>query len=554
MNKLFSILVISLILISNKIYPQITIQYAKLDANNISSYFWNTGLFDRNPTLYNSPGFEWPKDSGKHAIFSTGLTLAGRVDGLIRMAACKYQSEYAPGYCIDSIPYTNSNFKVYKVSRGDNQNTNPDWANWGLMVPYGAPYVDVNLNGIYEPAIDTPGVRNAASTIFVCITDGFISTHQQSNDFGGNTLPLYAEVHLTAWAYTQLVYADMQFIKFEIINKGKKSWTNFYSAVTCDPDLGQAEDDFLCCDTIRNLGICYNADSVDGYGGGNVYGLNPPASGIKILKGLINKSVIPYVALGMTSFNFCTNVTGAPPPCEAFPNGQPLNAYYFMKGFKGDSSNWMDRTQPLPQYHKKTKFCYYGDPETNLGWTEKKGCVQNCGGDSGYILFMNPMGDRTFTMGCGAHSFNFLPGDTQTVYICQMVARGTSNVNSVTKLKQLADVAQNLYNSNFIIGVRQISSVVPEKNALFQNYPNPFNPTTSIKYQVESMKHIKLVVFDILGREVATLVNQKQSPGTYEVIWDARHGGSSALPSGVYFCRMSVDNQWFETRRLILMK
>lgn len=549
MKKIFSVLVIFVILFSNKIFPQITIQYAKLDANNISSYFINNGMFDRNPTVQNSPGFEWPKGSSKHAIFSTGLTLAGRVDGLIRMSACKHQSEYAPGYCIDSVPYTNSNFKVYKVSRGDNQNTNPDWANWGLMVPYGAPYVDVNLNGIYEPATDTPGVRNAASTIFLCFTDGFLSSHNPNNSFGGGTRPLYAEIRMTAWAYTQLAYADIQFIKFEIINKGKKPWTNFYAAITCDPDLGQATDDYLCCDTIRNLGICYNADSVDGYGSVYEYGLNPPASGIKILKGLINKSVIPYTALGMTAFNFCTNSTGAPPPCESFPGGDPLGAYYYMKGFKKDSSNWMDRSQPLPQYHKKTKFCYYGDPETNLGWTEKKGWVQNCMGDSGMVSNINPSGDRTFTLGCGAHSFSFLPGDTQTVYICQMVARGTSNVNSVTKLKQLADVAQNLYNSNFTIGVRQISSVVPDKFALYQNYPNPFNPTTSIKYQVESIKHIKLVVYDIVGKEVATLVNQKQEAGTYEVMWDA-----GSMPSGIYYCRISADNKFYDAIKTVLLK
>ena len=48
---------------------------------------------------------------------------------------------------------------------------NPDWANWGLMVPYGAPYIDVNHNNIYEPAIDTPGIRGASQTIFVCLNN-----------------------------------------------------------------------------------------------------------------------------------------------------------------------------------------------------------------------------------------------------------------------------------------------------------------------------------------------------------------------------------------------
>ncbi len=131
------------------------------------------------------------------------------------MAAASYKGEYAPGYCINGVPFTNSNFKIYKVSRGDNQNTNPDWLNWGLMVPYGAPFVDVNNNGTYEPAIDTPGVKNAASTLFLCMTDGFTFSHFGFEGFGGGTSPLFAEVHLTAWAYTQPSYADMQFLKFD---------------------------------------------------------------------------------------------------------------------------------------------------------------------------------------------------------------------------------------------------------------------------------------------------------------------------------------------------
>jgi len=125
-----------------------------LDKNNISSFIWNTGIFDQDLRTNNTPGFEWPKGTGKNAIFTAGLTLAGYVGTQLRMAAASYKGEYAPGYCINGTFQTNSNFKLYKVTRGDNQNTNQDWANWGLMVPYGAPFKDVNNNGTYEPAID----------------------------------------------------------------------------------------------------------------------------------------------------------------------------------------------------------------------------------------------------------------------------------------------------------------------------------------------------------------------------------------------------------------
>ncbi|MCX6165391.1 MAG: YCF48-related protein [Ignavibacteriae bacterium] len=86
------------------------------------------------------------------------------------------------------------------------------------------------------------------------------------------------------------------------------------------------------------------------------------------------------------------------------------------------------------------------------------------------------------------------------------------------------------------VWVKNISSEVPDKFSLSQNYPNPFNPTTNIKFQVISSNVVKLVVFDILGKEIATLVNEKLTPGTYETTFDA-----PAYPSGVYFYKLFTD-------------
>ncbi|MBZ0182531.1 MAG: T9SS type A sorting domain-containing protein [Melioribacteraceae bacterium] len=83
---------------------------------------------------------------------------------------------------------------------------------------------------------------------------------------------------------------------------------------------------------------------------------------------------------------------------------------------------------------------------------------------------------------------------------------------------------------------------------LFQNYPNPFNPTTSIEYSVPSNENVTLKVFDILGREVATLVNQQMNPGNYKVQFDA-----SQLVSGVYFYRISAGN-YNKTMKMLLLK
>ena len=92
-------------------------------------------------------------------------------------------------------------------------------------------------------------------------------------------------------------------------------------------------------------------------------------------------------------------------------------------------------------------------------------------------------------------------------------------------------------------------------SSLSQNYPNPFNPTTSIKYSVSSIQNVKLIVYDILGIEIETLVNGKKSPGTYEVTFDG-----SRLASGIYFYTLSVQNSgnsgqvFRDTKKLVLIK
>jgi hypothetical protein len=89
---------------------------------------------------------------------------------------------------------------------------------------------------------------------------------------------------------------------------------------------------------------------------------------------------------------------------------------------------------------------------------------------------------------------------------------------------------------------------VPTEYKLFQNYPNPFNPTTSIKYSVLSSTYVNLIVYDMLGREVVTLVNEEKYPGTYTVTFDA-----SGLSSGIYLYRLTTEN-YIETKSMILQK
>jgi hypothetical protein len=106
---------------------------------------------------------------------------------------------------------------------------------------------------------------------------------------------------------------------------------------------------------------------------------------------------------------------------------------------------------------------------------------------------------------------------------------------------------------NEIIGIRNISSDIPEGYKLYQNYPNPFNPNTIIKFNVPSnvksqTSDVKLYIYDITGREIETLVNEQLLPGTYEVTFVG-----SNLPSGIYFYQLRAGN-YFESKKMLLIK
>jgi photosystem II stability/assembly factor-like uncharacterized protein len=108
-------------------------------------------------------------------------------------------------------------------------------------------------------------------------------------------------------------------------------------------------------------------------------------------------------------------------------------------------------------------------------------------------------------------------------------------------------------------GIKKITNTIPDKFNLSQNYPNPFNPVTKIKFDVPSPLSfpnasignpiVMLKIYDILGRELQTLLNENLSPGMYEVTFDG-----SNLASGIYFYKLSINNEQLATRKMILLK
>jgi hypothetical protein len=94
---------------------------------------------------------------------------------------------------------------------------------------------------------------------------------------------------------------------------------------------------------------------------------------------------------------------------------------------------------------------------------------------------------------------------------------------------------------------------VPDNYVLTQNYPNPFNPVTKISFGLPVTAHVTLTIYDVLGKEIITLVNEVRNEGTYLVRFD-----TSDIPSGIYFYRMIADTPdvpgFIQTKKMMLLK
>jgi hypothetical protein len=489
----------------------------KLDANNISAWFRNNGNFNRNP-LTGQGGFIWPNGSDRYLKYTSGFWIGCLSKGDTLNAVAEYNYDYKNGYVDDNGNPQGENdplYRIYTIDRGDT--TSPDYLNWpayqgAYMTPQGKPFF------------------LGTQTMFYSYTDAYPHQSGQSSDSS-----LKVQILQTNWCYTNTGLRDVIFSEFKIINRSHSIWTNAYVSFWTADAIGTVLNNAVGCDTTRNLGYTYVRSVSDLY-----YGTTPPAVGAVFLRspylytGNDNDTIkfydppasqnlkikIGYRFSKFGSFNYWNN-----------SGSQPLSprdyreTYNVMKGLWRSGNPWID-----PTTNHQTPFAYSGDPVAGTGW----------------IMYSQTY--RIFLMSSGA--FNMNPNDTQSVIFAQVVARGSSNLNSITKLRELTDHVQSIYDNNFqsVLSVNDISEEIPAQYSLSQNYPNPFNPVTNLEFGISKLGFVSLKVFDALGKEIRTLVNEMKSPGTYRVNFDG-----SGLPSGIYFYKLTADG-FSDTKRMILLK
>jgi len=115
-----------------------------------------------------------------------------------------------------------------------------------------------------------------------------------------------------------------------------------------------------------------------------------------------------------------------------------------------------------------------------------------------------------------------------------------------------AKIENVIYGDSNLVDTGNPNQLTPVKYELHQNYPNPFNPTTIIKYNIVNSGNVSLKVYDVLGNEVATLVNEEKQPGSYEVEFQSAVG-SPQLASGIYFYQLRAG-EFVQTKKMVLLR
>ncbi len=425
-----------------------------------------------------------------------------------------------------------------------------DWKNW--PVEQGAPYVDVNQNGIYDPVRDRDGYPNAQYGDYPGIDGADQVIWFKVNDLDGvytsslyGSDPLGIELQVTVWAYNkpETELDQTIFKKYKIKNLSTdKPFKEMYLSQWMDTDLGYYGDDLAGCDSVLNCTFTFNGGEDKDF---LALGQPTPAMAYVLLQGPIVASVgdsaiygdqfLPgYRNLPMTSFTYyAAGSTEYDDPSLGSYQGA-LEWYNLLRGYEPTA----DIDHPISfhhlnaeQYGQPTKYPLNGDPVKGTGDVD--------GRDGNTVPSF-----RHMAMVSGP--FDLAPGETQEMVVALVGGQGTDYLNSVQILK---GNIKNLYNNYANLTILLPSSPMPEKFELLQNFPNPFNAFTQVPYRLSSAADVELSVYNLLGQKVRTLVKERQVTGTYVVSLNA-----SSLASGVYFYRLNVDKVFAKTRKLILLK
>jgi len=487
-----------------------------LNANSVNASISEGAVFFFNATQ-SSAAYEVPAGSGKSTIFASSIWIGGEdINGQAHVSASRFStSGWSPGPIADNQYYTSLGYSnaystsIWKVTRQqviDHQaqysqggyTPIPEIADWpgngdvsmGIADQL-APFVDLDGDGVYEPMDgdhpDFPGDE----VVYVIAND---AANPDSSFLG-------AEMHLMFYQFNTNGYlGETTFLNSRVFNRSTTNYYNFRQSIYTDFDIGNYQDDYVGCDSVRNMMYAYNGDVLDETNGGALgYGQNPPCQAVLSL----NREMVGSA--------YYTN-GGIYPTSD--PNYDPefwnvMNGYW-VDGtpvlYGGNGYNQGTTTTP-------TSFVFTGNPYTGTGWTELNA---NNGGP-------NPPEDRRAvmtvihddlsagTMVCSDFAFIYDDDD--------------GHLENVQNVMYIADALQTLYDGSSDFPCPNFTAFTPEETSVaFAMYPNPSQGDFTIDV-ANTSNAVIMEIRDMSGRLIQTEILEAPSthvhvdipPGVYQV-------------------------------------
>ncbi len=573
-------LIIVLLLLPLSILPQSAYRFY---ANSINLPINNRGVLaavniqDPDPNISGSGG----KLDNIVFLFSGGFFMSGyHGDSLWSngVSTASLVADYLPGP-VGSSP-TDPKNRIYVVDKNDTP-FGQSWQDWIDAVSIGASFYDGNIDGFYNPVdLNSNGIWDSNEdkpdllgdkTAWCVYNDGVPASQRRFNDVN----PMGIEIQQTVFAYDSFntIYPELRntiFVRYRINNSGTVGnvLDSVIFGIWSDNDIGDASNDKLGSDTL--LSSVFGYQTVSDF----EYGNNPPAFYLTFLQcphsyipgetfidnngdGIFDEGAdIPLD----TAYSFLGAQLGIKniPGAKNLTNNRSMgwvdgDFYYGDPNNKYQARNYLLSIRRNGEIPNPCNFNYTsvfggidcnevnpfywvsGDPVNNTGW------LWNIGTDARVM----------------ANTGNFKlaenkPIDIIAAYTC---ARGTDPLNSITITKNKVNYAIGHYNTNFSqvpVTVEEANSTIPAEFNLFQNYPNPFNPSTKISWQSPVSSHQTLKVYDVLGNEVATLVDEYRNAGSYEIEFNPASSIKNPA-SGVYFYQLKAG-EYLETKKMLLIK
>ncbi|HEY6627177.1 MAG TPA: T9SS type A sorting domain-containing protein, partial [Ignavibacteriaceae bacterium] len=551
---------------------------AYIEVNDIYLPFNNSGVIaDVNVPPNGSLG----QFAGGGFLFSSGFWLSGYTGNTLwanGVASASLVEDYLAGTV--GMDPNDPKASIYKLSENDIP-FGQSWQDWIDAVDLGADFydgnddgiynpVDLNGNNLWDPDEDKPDLI-LDETYWCVFNDGVPSGQRR-----WQSEPQGIEIRQTIFATSSAgAPGNVVFVRYRIKNTGTVADTlkDVYLSMWADADVGDASDDVYGSDTVRQGTYFYNNNPDQVYGnqvpsfmmdlltgplsyipgetfidvnGNNIYenGIDTPLDTAVNYLGPIGITIFPGAKnLELTSSVF---YIGGDPNLRDPNNLTEARNYILGKDRIG---NIVD---PCTFAYGEVRggvdcnfvnpfFWFSGDPVTDVGWI----CTQN-----------------RDVRGIGSiGQFTLIKNQEIEVLIGYEIDRSTTPLGGIIAVRSVSDAVQTFYENNFGYPIVSVGDEQPVVSTfkLEQNYPNPFNPSTKIKFTIPQSPLlggdgrgglVTLKVYDVLGNEITTLVNEELSPGEYEVTFNVRTSRDLSLSSGIYFYTLR-SGSFVQTRKMV---